>query len=420
MKMLYNAGLFQTILPSMKKIINQPQFDGYHRHPVDIHTLKALYYIENIQDPFVKKLYDDMPLKDQALAKLAVLFHDAGKGRSGDHHVIGENIFKKFAKGIGLDEESTQIVANIVRYHNLMSYTATTEDIYSQKIVLKFTGLLNNERSLRILYAVTYADISSVGENIYKSSTASLLRELFLQALLAFENEDLLKESARVAAKQNTIKNSKKYQELSSLQKKKIMQIHSNQIFLKLKASDIIDISVRAYDVQDFDYNLINKERLTIQIIRTVPLNLGFMLAKFSNLFNIESTNIFKLYDDKKFFEITFDQAIDPIDEPFIEDIIKDSFDMTKQIKYRQPIILKNEIDVNCDHTEELAEIKITAKDQKGLFAYIAKVLDDFDVDIESAKIHTRNGRARDLLLIQKNGNFCPNKDKIVEQLINE
>lgn len=419
-KMLYNAGLFQTILPSMKKIINQPQFDGYHRHPVDIHTIKALFYIENIQDPFVKKLYDDLPLKDKTLAKLAILFHDVGKGRSGDHHIIGENIFKKFAKSFDLDEESTQIVANIVRYHNLMSYTATSEDIYSQKVVLKFTGLLKNERSLRILFAVTYADISSVGENIYKSSTASLLRELFLQALIAFENEDLLKESVRVVAKQNTIKNLKKYQALTTNQQKKIMQINSNQIFLKLKASDIIDIALKAYDVTSYDYKIINTDRLTIQIIRTVPLNLGYMLGKLSSILNIESTNIYKLYDGKKFFEITFDEAIDPSDQLFIEEIIQASFDMNKQTKLKQPIILENEIEVICDHTDELAQIKITAKDQKGLFAYIAKVLDDFDVDIDSAKIHTRNGRARDLLLIQKNGNFCPNKEKIIEQLIHE
>lgn len=419
-KMLYNAGLFQTILPSMKKIINQPQFDGYHKHPVDIHTIKALYYVENIEDEFVKKLYEDLPLKDKALAKMAILFHDVGKGRSGDHHVIGENIFKKFAQGFNLDDESTKIVANIVRYHNLMSLTATTEDIYSQKVVLKFTGLLKSERALRILFVVTYADISSVGENIYKSSTASLLRELFLQSLLAFENEDLLKESARVAAKQNTIKNSKKYQALTNMQKKKIMQIHSNQIFLKLKASDIIDIGVQAYDITDFTYKIINTDRLKIQIIRSVPLNLGYMLGKLSSILNIESTDIYKLYDEKKFFEITFDEPIDSTDELFIEEIIQASFDMSKQSNIKQPTIHKKDIEVICDHSDELAQIKIHTKDQKGLFAYIARVLDDFDVDIESAKISTRYGRVRDLLLIQKNGHFCPNKDKIIELLVNE
>jgi len=56
----------------------------------------------------------------------------------------------------------------------------------------------------------------------------------------------------------------------------------------------------------------------------------------------------------------------------------------------------------------------IIAKDQKGLFAYIAKIFDDFNLEIESAKLHTLKGYARDLILIEKNGNFCSNQDEII------
>ena len=57
----------------------------------------------------------------------------------------------------------------------------------------------------------------------------------------------------------------------------------------------------------------------------------------------------------------------------------------------------------------------IVAKDQKGLFAYIAKIFDDFNIEIESAKLHTIKGYAKDLLLIEKNGNFCGNQDDIID-----
>ena len=125
--------------------------------------------------------------------------------------------------------------------------------------------------------------------------------------------------------------------------------------------------------------------------------------------------NIFKLYDDKKAFEITFSEKVDNDSLYLIEEIIKDSFDMSKTTTLITPVIKKENIKIDCNHTAYLASMHIVAKDQKGLFAYIAKIYDDFNVEIESAKLHTLKGYARDLILIEKNGNFCSNQDEIVE-----
>ena len=77
-------------------------------------------------------------------------------------------------KSFDFDEEFIKTGARLVRYHNMMSYMATNEDIYSEKkTILNFTGLLKTKESLKMLYVVTYCDISAVGENIFNSSTAS-------------------------------------------------------------------------------------------------------------------------------------------------------------------------------------------------------------------------------------------------------
>ena len=93
---MYQAGLFRLVLPVCKKITHQPQFDGYHDLPVDLHSILNITYFENIQDPFVKNVFDKMSKTDQKLAKIATLFHDIGKGRKKDHHEIGEKLFKSF------------------------------------------------------------------------------------------------------------------------------------------------------------------------------------------------------------------------------------------------------------------------------------------------------------------------------------
>jgi len=415
-KLLYNAGLFRKVLPSLKKIINQPQFDGYHIHPVDIHSIKTLKYVENITDEFVRNIYESLCLKDQSLVKISALFHDSGKGRGKDHHIVSMQLFKKFGKLINLDEKSINLIAKIIRYHNMMSKVATTEDIYSQDVILKFTALVGDIKSLKMLYILTYADINAVDQKVYTSSTASLLKELFLQSLPAFENTELLKVSSRRLAKQNAIVKLQEFKSLSRLLQKRILSISSNDIFLRYKALDIVKISKYAYETNEYYFTIENQNYLTIRLTRVNPLNLGFLLYKLSFL-NITSMGIYKLFDNKKFFEIVFDQKVDDSEIGFIKDIISNSFDMNKNIKIKKPNIYLKDVSINCNHSESLAELKIVATDQKGLFAFVAKILDDYKVEINSAKIHTKNNKINDLLLIDKNGTFCKNKGKILDKI---
>ncbi len=415
-KMLYKANLFKVILPSVKIIINQPQFDGYHTHPVDIHTIKALWFINNISDNFVLNIYNDLSKSNKSLLNFLILFHDIGKGRKKDHHIVSQELFKKFAKSINLSEANINIVSRVIRYHNMLSHTATNEDIYSQKVILNFTALLQTRETLDLLICLTYCDINSVGAGVYKSSTANLLRELYLQSVHSFENEGLLKDSSRRIQKENAIKNNKDFQNLEKSMQKKILQIGSNQLFLVHKASDIISLALKAKDVKTATYEIDNSEMLTIKIIRVNPLNLGFLLGKLSFL-DLLSMDIFKLYDDKKYFEIRFGSKVNEADFQFIEETVSNSFDMNRKFNHKKPIIKKEDIFIDCDHRDDLAQVKIETKDQKGLFAYVAQVFDDFNIEIESAKIHSIRGKVNDLLLIEKNGNFCVNQEMIVELL---
>jgi [protein-PII] uridylyltransferase len=416
-KMLYNAGLFVNVFPIAKNIINQPQFDGYHIHPVDIHSINALKFIEDIQDMFILNLYNNLSNNDKSLLNALVLFHDVGKGRTKDHSIVSEIMFKTFAKDLDMSTENIEIASIIIRYHNHMSYVATTQDIYSQKIILAFTALIITKRNLDILLCLTYADINSVGSNIYNSTNASLLRELYHNSIDAFENKALLKNSTRRNKKENAIKNNSSFKNLLKPMQKKILNIISTQLFLIYKAQDIIDISTDAKDVQDIKYKIQNDKQLIIKIIRVVPINLGYLLAKLSFL-NISGMHIFKLYDDKKYFSITFSEKIDENNMDFIVEVINNSLDMTKKFQVYKPNIKKEDIMIDLNHSEELVQIQINTYDQKGLFAYIAYILDKYNIEIRSAKINSSHGKVNDLILIERDDNFCLNKDIIINLLV--
>ena len=417
LQMLYKSGLFVKILPSVKKIINQPQFDGFHVHPVDIHTLKALHHAHNIKDLFVLDIYNKLTKRQIGLLNLIVLFHDIGKGRTKDHHVVSEDLFKKFARSFSYAEEDIKLCARIIRYHNMLSHVATKEDIYSQKVIMHFNGIIGSIEALNLLTCMTYGDINSVAPNVYKSATASLIKELYLQSYIAFDNIALINEGARRVKKENTIKNNKTFKELPRLMQKKILNIESNQIFLTKKASDIIELGIAAKDVNSKEYSISNDDVLRIKILRTIPLNLGYLLGKM-NFLGLAGMTIYKLYDERKYFEMWFTSNVEPHEIEYINEIVENSFDMKKEIKLKKPLIKKNDITIDCEHREDVALVKIETKDQKGLFAYIASILDQYNIDIESAKIYTARNRVNDLLLVQKNGNFCKNQEEILDLLV--
>ena len=73
--------------------------------------------------------------------------------------------------------------------------------------------------------------------------------------------------------------------------KRKIAQISSNQIFLRLKSKDILNIAIKAKDVQKYSFDIINDDFLKIRIIRKIPLNLGYLLGRLQYM-DMNSMNI--------------------------------------------------------------------------------------------------------------------------------
>ena len=416
--LLYRSKLLPVVVPPLKKVLHMPQFDGYHRYPVDIHSLMCVEALESIQDPFLLELFNNLNADEQAILKLAVLLHDSGKGRKQRHHEVGAKLLRVYAKKLGFNEDLIETGATLIKYHTAMTETAYNKDIHSEKVVLSFVAPLKSKKMLDMLYLLTYADVNGVGANIYTSYNAKLLRDLYFAALEAIEQKEMLDEVSKRLKKEEALKRSSKFQSLPRVLQKKILSIESNLFFIKHKVDEIINIAQQAYNVKDFSYNIKNEEFLQIEIIRKTPINLGFLLGKLSYL-DIASMEVFKLFDDIKYFRIDFMEK-EMHNIAYIEQIIQDSFDMSKQITLPKPIIYKSGIHIDCNHSKTYATMSLEAPNQKGLLAYVAKVFDDFGIDIATAKIHTVRNRAKDLFLIEKNGRFCTRVEEILEKLIGE
>ena len=414
----FQANIIQEVFTPFKKILNLPQFDGYHKYPVDVHSIKTLYHLENIEDKNIKNLFFELNDNDKALLRLTVLFHDIGKGRKKDHRIIGATIFKNQAKKLNFDNTSINLGVLLIKHHTLMNTTASRQDIYNEKTILSFVSRLRSVKALKMLYILTYCDMRAVNDKIYSPFFSSLLRELYYISLDTFEKEELIDETSRRLRKESSLKKYPDFQILPRSFQRKIISINSNIFFIKHKPSQIIEIAKWAKKLEDkeYDYRINNNENLNITIIRKNELNIGYLLGKLSSL-NVVSMDIFKLFDDIKYFKIDFLENIQKDEELYLKEVLDRSFDMQRNISFKIPTIKKKDLIFDCEHSKTYAKMILHTKDQKALMAHVVSVFDEFNIDIATAKIQTVKNMAHNLFLIEKNGKFCNNIEKIKEKL---
>ena len=413
------SRLLRYVIPPIRKVVDLPQFDGYHQYAVDIHSMKCVYHLEHIEDPFIQTLFEALSPEEKAMLKLVTFLHDAGKGRKRDHHLVGATLFKVFANKLQMDPELSRMGERLIHYHTLMSNVAQREDLYSEKVILAFASHFKTQKLLDMIYILTYADMNGVGIGIYNSFNSRLIKTLYLRSVEALSHTMMLDKAAKRIRKEQILKRHPDFLTLKNSEQKKILQIPSNLLFLRYKPERIVAIAKKGFETKSYEYHISNKEYLTIEIIRADSFNLGYFLSKL-NMLDVANMDICKLFDNLKYFKIDFTSNVGKEDILLIEEILRHSFDESKKSNIQAPHIEKKEIEIDCDHSQSYAMMRLHTRNQKGLLAYVIHLFDDIGIDIVSAKIHTLKNTVRDSFLIEKNGNFCHNTDIIIDKLTQE
>jgi [protein-PII] uridylyltransferase len=410
------ARLLKYVIPPIKKVVDLPQFDGYHQFAVDVHSLKAVYHLEHIKDPFIKNLFDELNTDEKAMLKLVTFLHDAGKGRKRDHHLVGASLFKIFANKLKVNSKLIEMGEILIHYHTLMSNIAQREDLYSEKVILAFASHFQTKKLLDMIYILTYADMNGVGTGTYNSFNARLIKTLYMRSIEALNHTSMLDEAAKRNKKEQTLKKYPDFLALKKAEQKKILAIPSNLLFLRYKPERIVAIAKKGFETKEYEFLISNDKYLTIELIRSKSFNLGYFLGKLNTL-DVVNMDICKLFNNLKYFKIDFAIKVDREDIILIEEILHNSFDDSKKSTLHLPVIRKEELEIDCEHSQSYAMMRLHTANQKGLLAYIINMFDELGIDIVSAKIHTLKNSVRDIFLIEKNGNFCHNTDNIIDKL---
>ena len=187
LRQLNEAGVFGRFIPDFGRVVAQMQHDMYHVFTVDEHTIMAIGILRGIEDG---AFAGEMPIATEVVKTvqsrkalyMAVLLHDIGKGRGGDHSEIGEQVALRLCPRVGLSPEETETAAWLVRHHLAMSNTAFRRDVNDPKTVSDFVGTVKSLERLRLLLVLTVADIRAVGPGVWNAWKAALLRDLYYAA----------------------------------------------------------------------------------------------------------------------------------------------------------------------------------------------------------------------------------------------
>jgi [protein-PII] uridylyltransferase len=187
LRRMNEVGLLGRFLPEFGRVVAQMEHSLYHVYTVDEHTIQALGVLHQIE---TGQLEDELPLATGLMPKVlsrtelhvALLLHDLGKGRGGDHSEIGAALALRVGPRLGLSDEQTETVAWLVRHHLLLSRVAFKRDIEDPKTVSDMVEIIQSPERLRLLLVLTAADIRAVGPNVWNGWKGQLLRDLYHEA----------------------------------------------------------------------------------------------------------------------------------------------------------------------------------------------------------------------------------------------
>ena len=190
--LMHETRILEKLMPQFEALTCKVEYDSYHEYTIDQHILLALKTADEMAtdpDGKIRVIYRN--LKRPFLLRLALLLHDIGKSREGDHSQSGAVIAEDVCERLGLNEEETERIRFLVQHHLDMSYLSLQREPEDHSI-RQFAHTLEDQENLDMLYLLTIADIRSVGPHTWTQWKAFQLEFLYdrTKAILDQDGKD--------------------------------------------------------------------------------------------------------------------------------------------------------------------------------------------------------------------------------------
>lgn len=425
LRRMNETSVLGRYLPVFRKIVGQMQHDLFHVYTVDQHILTVVRNLRRFtmaehahEYPYCSQLMANFD--DHWLLYIAALFHDVAKGRGGDHSVLGEVDARKFCKDHGLNQESTDLVAFLVKHHLTMSNTAQKKDLSDVEVLKEFAALVKTPRNLTALYLLTVADIRGTSPKVWNAWKGKLLEDLYRLTLKHLGGEAPNRRQM-LAEQQAEARRILRLYALSDDVQDKLWAQLDVSYFLRQGPSDIAWHTRHLYWRVDTDQPIV-KARLS-------PIGEGLELLVYTrdemDLFAricgyFDSKNLSIL--DAKIHTTSHGYALDSFliqhdshHEFYRETLSLLEAELQDRLIKRQPLEapvfgrmsrqsrhfpVRPSVDLKPDEKGNQYLLTVSATDRTGLLYSITRLLAQYKVNVQTAKIMTLGERAEDSFLL--------------------
>lgn len=177
---LDRTGLWGRLFPEWGAVRDLPPRDPVHTWTVDRHLAETV----SRAGAFTTRV------SRPDLLALGALLHDIGKGRDGDHSVIGAELAAAVGNRLGLWPSDVTLLSAMVRHHLLLPSIATRRDLADPATVTEVLEAINRDSVLlELLQALSEADSLATGPGVWGDWKAALIGDLVRRCRAALAEE---------------------------------------------------------------------------------------------------------------------------------------------------------------------------------------------------------------------------------------
>ena len=427
-----DCGLLGAVFPELNEIACRVTRDFYHKYTVDEHTLLTVRNAERLlNNPRFGPILREVHAPE--LLVLALLYHDVGKAREGDHSVVGAEMAATMGRRLGLDEDAAQTIDFLIRSHLKMSRIAFRRDTEEPEVVRQFASMFSTEEQLKMLVLLTLCDVGAVSPETLTAWKEELLWRLYVDAYnqmtLGYGDDIIDRDQALVAALQANrppdIPEADMARFLEGLPRRYLILFSQDAIYRHVRLSR---------DIRPDEAHFFLEKKAEAWELTVVSLDKPFLFSNICGVlayFGMDilrghaltspaglALDVFQFADGDGFFERNsegpqeFDRRL--------REVLSGTTDVTSLLKSKEGSVLARRslvrrtpvVHFDTGHSQRYTVLELVADDAPGLLHRVSRVISDRGVDVDLVLISTEGQKAIDVFHITRGGSKLSEDDE--------